>query len=163
MKNIVLIGMPGSGKSTIGVLLAKATGREFVDTDLIIQAREGRSLQTIIEADGLEAFCALEECYILTLQCQDSVVATGGSAVYSDAAMAHLKRHGVIVHLDVPLKILRGRLRNLSGRGVVKPPDVSLAALFERRQPLYQKWADITICCEDLTHEGVVAAILETQ
>lgn len=158
-RNIVLIGMPGVGKSTIGVLLAKATSREFVDTDVLIQARGKRRLQEIIDADGMDAFCDVEERAILQLDCRRAVIATGGSAVYSPAAMEHLKESGVVVHLDLDLAALAERLTNLDTRGVVMRPGQTLEELFEERAPLYRRYADITIDCAALSHEAVVARI----
>ena len=158
--NIVLIGMPGVGKSTLGVLLAKAAGTDFVDTDVVIQAREGRSLQTIIDADGLEAFRAIEERVVLGLDCRNTVVATGGSVVYGAAAMAHLAASGRIVHLYLPLPALQRRLANFAGRGVVIAPGESLETLFAAREPLYRRYAERTVDCTGLSHEAAVAAVL---
>ena len=159
-RNIVLIGMPGVGKSTAGVLLAKALSRDFLDTDVLIQSREGRRLQTIIDSVGMEAFCAMEERHVLSVECRGTVIATGGSVVYGDRAMAHLKSNGVVLHLDLPLALLKRRLRDLDARGVVMAPDQTLENLFQERQPLYQLHADITIDCTNLTHEHVVKDII---
>lgn len=160
-RNIVLIGMPGVGKSTVGVLLAKVSSREFVDTDVLIQARERRRLQAIIDADGLAAFQRIEEERILALRCRHHVIATGGSVVYSAAAMRHLRRTGVVVHLDLPLRQLKERLTNLPTRGVVMAAGQSLESLYNERQPLYLRYADRTVACAGLTHEGVVERIVE--
>jgi len=159
-RNVVLIGMPGVGKSTIGVLLAKALSCSFIDTDVVIQALEGRRLQDVIDEEGLEAFCALEERHILDLACGGHVIATGGSVVYSAAAMSHLRASGVIVHLDLPLEELKRRLRNLDSRGVVMAPGQTVDELYEERRPLYREHADVTIQCAGLTHEDAVAAII---
>lgn len=158
--NIVLIGMPGSGKSTVGVLLAKATQRDFLDTDVTIQAKEGRALQEIIDQEGLDFFRRIEERHILSLNCRDCVIATGGSVVYYPAAMEHLASSGVIVHLDLDLPSLRKRLTNLPSRGVVRVPCQTLNDLFEQRKPLYKKYAQITVPCTGRTHEKIVNAIL---
>lgn len=158
--NIILIGMPGCGKSTVGVLLAKTLRLQFIDTDLLIQANEQRRLQEIIDGDGLERFCRIEERHVLALSCRRAVVATGGSVVYSPAAMRHLAELGLIVHLDVPFDILARRLRDLRTRGVVKPQGVTLKQLYDERQPLYETWAALTIPCGDAGHESVVAAIV---
>lgn len=158
-KNIVLIGMPGVGKSTIGVLLAKALSRAFVDTDVLIQAAEARRLQDIINQEGRDAFLAIEEKHVLKLQCRDHVIATGGSVVYSSAAMDHLKRGGIVVHLDLPLAVLEKRIADLDSRGVVMPPGKDLATLFAERQPLYRKYADMTVGCKGLNHDEVVLEV----
>ncbi len=160
-QNVVLIGMPGVGKSTVGVLLAKATSRPFLDTDVYIQAKERRRLQSIIDAEGIEAFCALEERYVLMLACRGSVIATGGSVVYGGAAMRHLKSSGVVVHLDLALPDLERRVLNLDTRGVVMAIGQTLQTLFEERQPLYQRYADVTVDCAGLNHEEVVTRTLE--
>ena len=152
--------MPGVGKSTCGVLLAKATARGFIDTDVYIQVGTGRGLQEIIDADGLDAFRRIEEQYILCLGCRRSVIATGGSVVYSPAAMAELKSGGVIVHLDLPFDVLVRRINDLDVRGVVIGHGQTLQSLYDHRQPLYRKYADITIDCRGLNHDQVVAAIL---
>ena len=158
--NIVLIGMPGVGKSTVGVLLAKATGRSFVDTDVYIQTREGRRLQEIIDTDGLEAFCEIEARHILDLNCRGHVIATGGSVVYSAPAMTHLKAGGKVVRLHLPLEKLTAHIDNLDVRGVVMAGGETLDDLYRRREPLYDRWADVTIDCEARTQDQVVAAIL---
>ena len=157
--NLVLIGMPGVGKSTLGVLLAKRTSRRFVDTDVDVQARHRRTLQEIIASDGLAAFREIEERCILALDCRDTVVATGGSVVYGARAMRHLHALGVIVHLDLPLDLVSKRLTDFESRGVVRSPGQSLASLFAERQPLYQRYADITVDCTRQTHEQLVERI----
>lgn len=160
-RNIVLIGMPGAGKSTVGVLLAKVLSMEFMDTDVRIQACEKRRLQEIIDTDGLQAFLRIEARHILELACRHHVIATGGSVVYDEAAMRHLADGGVVVHLDLPLAALKGRLTNLPTRGVVMAEGQSLASLYEERQPLYRRHARITVPCAGLTHEEVVSRICE--
>ena len=157
--NIVLIGMPGVGKSTVGVLLAKATSRDFLDTDVFIQAKEGRSLQEIIDQEGSEAFCQAEEGHILSLACRSCVIATGGSVVYRAASMRHLSLSGVIIHLDLDLPALEKRLTNLISRGVVMAPGQTLRQLFGERLPLYRKYANFTVDCADRTHEEIVKEI----
>lgn len=158
-RNIVLIGMPGVGKSTVGVLLAKVTSRSFLDTDVLIQSRERRRLQNILDAEGTSAFRAMEERHILSLDCHGHVIATGGSVVYSDRAMAHLKAAGIVVHLALPLPLLVRRLTDLDSRGVVMGPRQTLRDLYEERRPLYEKYADVTVQCEGRTHEQVVDAV----
>jgi len=158
--SIVLIGMPGAGKSTVGVLLAKLTCRSFVDTDVLIQSQEGRPLQEIVDTDGYLALRAIEEQVILGHGCMGCVIATGGSAVYSRVAMEHLKRHGTIVYLNAGLVTLEARVRDLHTRGLAKRPDQSFHDLFEERTPLYRQYADITIDCDGLTHEAVCGRII---
>ena len=153
--------MPGVGKSTIGVLLAKATSRDFIDTDVFIQAKEGRLLQEIINLEGLEAFCRIEERHIISLACQACVIATGGSVVYEAEAMTHLRSSGVIVHLTLDFPLLKKRLTNLDSRGVVMVPGQTLAQLFAERQPLYEKYADLTFDCAEKSHEEIVVAIIQ--
>jgi shikimate kinase len=158
-RNIVLIGMPGVGKSTVGVLLAKALGRYFLDTDVYIQAIQGRSLQSMIDRHGLAWFLEAEEDYILCLDETNAVIATGGSVVYSEPAMRHLGAHGVIVHLDLPVERIEQRLANLPTRGVVIEKGQTIRSLYDQRQPLYRRYAQITIDCTDKTHEQIVTEI----
>lgn len=148
------------GKSTIGVLLAKAVSRDFIDTDVYIQAREGRSLQEIIDRRGLEEFCRVEERHVLSLACRGKVMATGGSVVYSEAAMEYLGARGVIVHLTLDLQAIKKRLTNLDSRGVVLAPGKTLDLLYEERLPLYKQYADFTVNCRGKTHEEIVAEII---
>ena len=161
-RNVVLVGMPGVGKSTVGVMLAKITARQFIDTDVYIQAQEKRRLQDILDSEGREAFCRIEERHVLTASCRHCVIATGGSIIYSDAAMKRLKRDGVVVHLDLSVRRLAARLSNIDSRGVVMAPGQTLKALYNERLPLYRKWADCTIDCRDMSHEKVVAKIITT-
>ncbi len=160
--NIVLIGMPGVGKSTIGVLLAKVMAREFIDTDVCLQGCMQRRLQEIIDTEGAAAFRRIEERHLLALDCRHHVIATGGSAVYSDPAMRHLKANGVVVFLDLPVAALARRLVNLATRGVVMNAGQSLESLYAERLPLYRRYADLAIDCRDLTHEGVVQAVVRS-
>jgi shikimate kinase len=158
--SIVLIGMPGAGKSTVGILLAKLTCRSFVDTDVLIQSQEGRPLQEIVDKNGHLALRFIEEQVILGHGCTGCVISTGGSAVYSPAAMAHLKQHGTIVFLDVDLATLEERVRDLDTRGLAKWPGQNFRDLYEERTPLYRQYADITIDCDGLNHEAVCARII---
>ncbi len=155
MKNIVLIGMPGSGKSTVGVLLAKSAGMGFVDTDLLIQASTGRLLYKIIEEDGIGAFLKQEEASVSGMICDNCVIATGGSVVYSPRAMEHLKSLGTVVYLHVPSDKLTSRLRNIRTRGVVMRPRETLEQLYEERCPLYERYADRTVDASDFPEEVV--------
>jgi shikimate kinase len=158
--NTVLIGMPGSGKSTVGVLLARRTARGFVDTDRLIRESTGRTLQDIVDSDGHMALRKIEEDLLVNLDYHDHVIATGGSAVYSQAAMEHLKADGFIVFLDVDLATLESRVRDSATRGLAKRPDQTLADLFEERLPLYAKYADVSVSCGGLTDEEVCSRIM---
>ncbi len=158
--NLVLIGMPGVGKSTIGVLLAKELAREFVDTDLLIQLREGKTLQDILLEKGYEALRAIEAEVLQTVTGSGLVIATGGSAVYSDAAMEHLRLQGQTVYLQLPLDTLAERIINPNTRGLAKPQEQSFEELYRERLPLYQRYADITIDCRDKTQSRIVEEII---
>lgn len=158
-RNIVLIGMPGSGKSTVGVLLAKRTGLSFVDTDVLIQARTGRTLQEIVDQDGYLALRTIEEQVLLDLAVTRHVISTGGSAVYSEAGMAHLRANADVVFLDIPLALVRERIGDYGSRGIARRPDQSLDDLFEERQSLYLKHADIVIRGEGLAQDALCLAV----
>ena len=158
--NLILIGMPGSGKSTVGVILAKRTGRAFVDTDVLIQTSQRRTLQDIVDTDGYLALRKIEEEVLLGLVVRNHVIATGGSAVYSDRAMHHLKAEGAVIFLDVDLNTLQARVRDFRTRGLAKRPDQSFADLFAERFPLYTRYADITIDCARQDQEGICARII---
>jgi shikimate kinase len=159
-RNIVLIGMPGVGKSTVGVLLAKRLGYDFLDTDIVIQASEGRSLQAIIRAEGALRFRELEERHICAVSCAAHVIATGGSVVYSDRAMAHLRRSGTVVFLDISLERLRHRLEDVDARGVVRAPGQTLADLYAERYPLYRRHHDIAVQTDGLSPSQVLAVVV---
>lgn len=160
MKNIVLIGMPASGKSTVGVVLAKTLGMGFVDTDLVIQQREGRLLQDIIDSDGLTEFLSAEENAILSLNCKNSVIATGGSAVFGERAMQKLRENGTVVFLDVPLEALINRLDNIKTRGIAAKKDQSVDLILKERLPLYKKYADFTVSVQNENVETTVEKII---
>ena len=147
MDNIVLIGMPGSGKSTVGVLLAKLVGFQFLDTDLLIQSKANKKLYEILRDDGAEKFIAIENEVNSSVQAHQTVIATGGSVVYCDEAMQHLRSIGKIVFIDVPQDVLRKRLGDFSKRGVLVKNGESFDDLYTERLPLYQKYADITVLC----------------
>jgi len=156
MKNIVLIGLPTAGKSTIGVILAKTVGMNFIDTDIVIQEKTGRLLQKIIDEEGSEAFLEIEEITVISLKGNPAVIATGGSVVYSQRAMEHLKSDGVIVYLEISFDEMVRRLKNIKTRGIVRIPGQSLCDLYHQRIPLYEKYADIRIDCSDDDFEKVV-------
>lgn len=161
MGNIVLIGMPGAGKSTVGVVLAKKAGLRFIDSDLVIQEKTGRRLSDIIDSEGIEGFLETEGRINAELDTKDSVIATGGSVVYEENAMAHLKEIGTVVYLEIPYKELVERLGDLNERGVVLKSGFTLKDLFEERSPLYEKYADITIHCEGKMLREIVKEIYE--
>lgn len=158
--NISLIGMSGVGKSTVGVLLAKAVSWSFLDTDLVIQVAEERRLHDIIYTEGIEAFARMEQRHVLALDRRQHVIATGSSVVYGPAAMEHLKSLGAVVHLHLPLPTLERRLAALNGQGMVMAPGQTLHGIFQQRQPLYRKYADVTIDSENRTQEEVVEEII---
>jgi shikimate kinase len=158
-KNIILIGMPAVGKSTVGVLLAKRLGWSFLDTDLIIQVGESEKLQDILDSQGMENFCALEEQYVLTVHCENHVIATGGSVIYGEKAMEHLKSMGTVIHLDLYPHSLEKRLKNLSSRGVVMAKGQDIETLYTQRHPLYSRYADMTIECNGLSMDEIVNQI----
>lgn len=160
LANIILIGPPGVGKSTVGVLLAKTMSALFMDTDITIQSGESRRLQDILDSEGVEGFRRIEERYIVDLDVKGYVIATGGSVVYSPAAMENLKRLGKVVFLNLPCEVLLKRIKNLDSRGVVIPQSQTFDDMYEDRLPLYQRYADITLDCMNLTHEQVVGAIM---
>lgn len=143
--NIILIGMPGVGKSTVGVILAKVLGYSFIDTDLVIQEKEGRKLREIIETEGVDGFIAAENRICSQLQAHKAVIATGGSVVYGREAMAHLRSIGTVVYLKLEYRKLRYRLGNIKNRGVVIRNGQTLSGLFRERAPLYEKYADIIV------------------
>lgn len=151
--NIVLIGMPGAGKSTLGVVLAKILGMDFVDGDILIQNQVGNTLQKIIDAQGVDGFLQVENDVLAAVDVQNTVISTGGSAIYSDEAMRHLTEIGTVVYLDVSLEELRSRLDSLHERGVVmrKGVSMSLDEIFEERGPLYRKYAEVTLQTDGLT------------
>ena len=160
-ENLTLIGMPGSGKSTVGVLLAKALGFQFLDVDLLIQRREGALLQEILDRRGIQAFLDAEEAAIRSLDCAHTVIAPGGSAVCRPAAMAHLARLGRVAYLQVPLAELERRVDNITTRGIAMAPGQTLADVFAQREPLYRKYAGLTVDVKPGgSLEDTVAAVL---
>ena len=160
MDNIILIGMPGAGKSTVGVLLAKTLGYAFLDTDLVIQQREGALLQSLVDSLGVEAFLDVEADDICSVECRGTVIAPGGSAVCRERAMSHLKALGRIVYLHLPLEELERRLNNISTRGIARAPGETLADLFAYRAPLYRNYADLTVDVGRQSLEETVALVL---
>ncbi|SEG15485.1 shikimate kinase [Eubacterium ruminantium] len=158
-ENIVLIGMPASGKSTVGVILAKVLGMNFIDSDIVIQQREGARLSELIEKYGVDGFLAREEAAIIGIDVSNTVIATGGSAVYSDKAMKHLGSGAKVVYLKVGLDELKKRLSDISGRGVVLKAGETLETIYEIRTKLYEKYADIIVSEEGDSIESTVRMI----
>ncbi len=161
MKNIVLIGMPGAGKSTIGVLLAKTMLMDFVDTDLIIQNKHKSALCDLIEEHGTDGFLKIENEAICACEFKNSVVATGGSAVYGEEAMAKLRENATVVYLMLSLDTLKNRLADIKTRGVAMKNGETLDELFAERAPLYEKYADIILDCEGLSPEKAIEKLIE--
>ena len=161
MKNIILIGMPGAGKSTVGVLLAKSMAYDFLDTDLVIQNQQKSKLQKIIDEQGIEAFLDCEEQALLSVSCEKTIIATGGSAIFSEKGMEHLKKDGICVYLKVDEKELVRRLRNIKTRGIACKKGETVAQIIAQREAYYNRYADITIECENTTAEEVVGKIIK--
>lgn len=159
-QNIILIGMSGAGKSTLGVLLAKALGKQFADTDLLIQERTGKLLQEILDSEGIDRFLQIEEDALLDCAPKNCVIATGGSAVYSEKAMQKFKQNGIVVYLAVGYEELKSRLLNITTRGIVFKGNGDLRALLEERIPLYQKYADLTVDLSAHSIEGSVEELV---
>lgn len=151
--NVILIGMPGAGKSTLGIVLAKIMNYNFIDADLLIQQQCDRTLQKLIDACGPDGFIEVENQVLRDIEAEHTVIATGGSAVYSDEAMAHLSSIGRVVYLKISYEQLVHRLSDLQERGVVLKGGIgmSLRDLFDERKPLYEKYAQITIDVDDLS------------
>lgn len=159
--NIVLIGMPGCGKSTVGVLLAKRIRKKFVDTDLFIQEQEERLLCEIIEEDGLERFKEIENEVNATVVTENSVIAPGGSVIYGEEAMWHLKEIACVVYLKLSFESVANRLGDLTKRGVALRPGQDLKSLYEERCPLYEKYADIVVDCDGLELGETLEKVME--
>lgn len=160
MKNIILIGMPACGKSVTGVILAKSLKMNFIDADLLIQERAGKSLQDIINADGIETFKSIEEEVLNAINVKNTVIATGGSAMYYDSAMRHLKENGVVVYIEASLATIKKRLKNIRTRGVAMEKGQTIDSLYEMRVPLYEKYADCTVRSHRYRAENTVEDII---
>ena len=157
--SVILVGMPGSGKSTLGVLLAKCLRMQFTDTDLLIQASTGETLQDTLESRGYLELRRIEEEVLLREDFSNRVIATGGSVVYSEAGMQRLRQFGQVVFLDVPLETLMQRVTDYEQRGVARRPGQSFASLFDERRELYLRYSDVTVDCRNLNHEQTLAAV----
>lgn len=159
MKNIVLIGMPGAGKSTVGVVLAKHGGFRFVDSDLVIQEQTGMLLHEIITQKGDDGFRQVENRINASLQVKHSVIATGGSVIYGKEAMKHLREIGTVVYLKLSYESIADRLGDLKERGVTLKEGQTLRQLYDERVPLYERYADVTVDCEKKSIREIVAEI----
>ncbi len=160
MNNIVLIGMPGAGKSTVGVVLAKCLGYRFVDSDLVIQEKEGKLLHEIMEEQGRDGFLAVENKINASLEAERSVIATGGSVIYGKEAMEHLGRIGTLVYLKLSCPAVEERLGDLNERGVAVREGQTLKDLYEERIPYYEKYAQIVVDCENKMIKDIAAEII---
>lgn len=161
--NIVLIGMPGVGKSTIGVILAKVLGYQFIDADLVIQKEEGKLLKDIIAEVGPQGFIEVENRVNASICAENSIIATGGSVVYGKEAMEHLKEIGTVLYLSLPYEEIEKRLNDIKGRGVVLREGQTLRDLYDERTVLYEKYADITISEDGLNVEETIDKILKSK
>ena len=159
MDNIILIGMPGSGKSSVGVVLAKTLGYRFLDVDLLIQEREGALLQELLDRDGVERFLDMERDAICSVDCRRTVVAPGGSCVCREEAIAHMRRLGTVVYLKLSLEEVEGRIHNLATRGIALRPGQTIADVYEYRTPLYERCAHITVPADGQSLAGTVEAV----
>lgn len=159
--NIVLIGMPGAGKSTLGVILAKVLGKDFIDADLAIQKKEGKLLSQIIEAEGPEGFLKIEEQVNKELNPRQAIIATGGSVVYGAEAMEHLRKIGTVVYLKLSCQAVVSRLRDIRGRGVVLREGQTMEGLYAERSVLYEKYAHVTVEEDGLTIEETLEKTLQ--
>lgn len=160
MNNLVLIGMPGAGKSTAGTVLAKILRMSFIDTDNVMEERSGRALQDIIDTDGPDTFRAIEEETILSLHSDNSVIATGGSVVFSDHSMQHLKQQGIVVYFRISFEEMEKRLNDIRTRGIVLSRGETLRDMYDERIPLYEKYADFVVDCSDMDIEAVVGKVI---
>lgn len=158
--NLILIGMPGSGKSTCGVLAAKALLKNFFDTDLLLQGLEQEKLQNIIDNKGIDYFLSAEEQAIIALNLDATVIATGGSVIYSEKAMQHLKSMGKVIYLHLEYDTMAARIKNITSRGVVLKSGTTLREMYDERLPLYRKYADGVIYCDENTVEQTVEQII---
>ncbi len=159
-QSLILIGMPGAGKSTLGLLLAKNLAKDFVDTDLLIQLEHRKTLQDILHEKGYLALREAEEQVLLKAQYPNHIIATGGSAVYSAAGMQHLKQFGPIIFLDVSIELLEQRIHNMDSRGIARPVNQTFAEVYAERRPLYLQYADIVIDCNGKNQEQLLDEVI---
>ncbi|MBQ8318296.1 MAG: shikimate kinase [Lachnospiraceae bacterium] len=158
-KNIVLIGMPGAGKSTLGVLLAKVLNYDFLDADIVIQKKVGKKLYQIIEEVGIDEFLKIENEVIAGLHVKNTVIATGGSAIYGKEAMENMKNNGVVVYIKLSCDEIKNRVKNITTRGIAMKDGKTLDDIYAERVPIYERYADITIACDNTTIEEAVAML----
>ena len=163
MKNIVLTGMPGAGKSTIGVVLAKTLGFTFIDSDLVIQQRENRLLQEIIDDIGMEKFLDVEKEAVMSIVARQSIIATGGSVVFKNESMEYLRKCGTIVYLKVPYEEIEKRVNNITTRGIAMDKGHTLKDVYDQRIKLYEQYADVTIDCDGKSLEDIVKKIKDIE
>ncbi|OUP50404.1 shikimate kinase [Lachnoclostridium sp. An181] len=161
MKNVILIGMPAVGKSTVGVVVAKRLGFEFIDTDLLIQKQEGKLLKDIIEERGIDGFLEVENQVNRDVETSGAVISPGGSVVYCREAMEHYKEIGVVVYLKASFEIISQRLKDTKQRGVVLRDGQTLKDLYDERTELFEKYADITVCEDGQLLEDTIGTVLE--
>lgn len=159
--NYVLIGMPTSGKSTVGVMLAKEICCDFLDTDILLQRQQKKMIQKILDEDGLEAFYAVEETALLSVDVEETVISTGGSAVYSQSGMEHICKNATVIYLELPLEEVYQRIENLHSRGIAGLSHKHFAKIYLERKALYEKYADITIDASGLNKDQVLKKILK--
>lgn len=159
MNNVILIGMPGAGKSTVGVVLAKRLGYRFIDSDLVIQEKKGMLLHQIIEEKGVDGFLKVENDINASIRVEQSVIATGGSVIYGAEAMQHLKSIGKVIYLKLSYEEIENRLGDLNERGVALKEGQTLLDLYNERTPYYEKYADVAIDCEHKMIKDIVAKI----
>lgn len=161
MKNIIFIGMPAVGKSTVGVIVAKRLGCRFLDTDLLIQEREGKLLKEIIAEKGIEGFLEIEDRVNAEVKAEKTVISPGGSVVYCENAMRHFKEIGTVVYLQISFEIINRRLRNAKNRGVVLKDGQTFRDLYEERVKLFERYADVTVCEDGMNLEETVDKVME--
>lgn len=161
MNNIILIGMPGAGKSTVGVILAKLMGYKFIDSDLLIQRQEESLLKDIIKEKGLEGFIEIENKVNLEIKAEETIIATGGSVIYGKEAMSHLSNIGTVIYIKLSMENLKDRLGNMKQRGVALKRGQNLEDLYEERTPLYEKYSDIIVNSDGKSIEELLNIIIE--